>query len=113
MDKSTEKTAPKKWTVEDERILRSEYKRGEPASVKALAAKMGRSERSIQSKLVSMQIYVVAEKPKAAPKAPEGPSKAEILAAIKAKSGFDAEGFEGVNKENLARLRDFLPVVSA
>ena len=65
-----------------------------------IADKIGKSVRSVRSKLVE-GVYVATPKKTAAKQ--EGPSKKEILRDIEAK-GFDVAGFEGATKSALTRL---------
>lgn len=66
-----------------------------------IADKIGKSVRSVRSKLVREGVYIATPKKTAAKQ--EGPSKKEILRDIEAK-GFDVAGFEGATKSALTRL---------
>ena len=66
-----------------------------------IADTLGKSVRSIRSKLVREGAYVASPKKTAAKL--DGPSKKEILRDIEA-SGFDVSGFEGATKAALTRL---------
>jgi len=66
-----------------------------------IADTIGKSVRSVRSKLVREGVYVATPKKAAAKQ--EGPSKKEILRDIEAK-GFDVAGFEGATKMALTRL---------
>lgn len=70
-------------------------------TVEALAEQIGKSVRSVRSKLVREGVYVA--QPKAKARKDEGPTKKEILRDIEA-TGFDVEGFQGATKEALSRL---------
>ena len=101
-------TKTAKWTDDDLATLTAGYDAANSEeSVKALAAKMGRSHRSVIGKLVSEGLYV---KPAAKPaaKRDEGPSKKEILAKIDGLGSFNSEGMEQATKPALQRLYEFL-----
>jgi hypothetical protein len=104
-----------KWTDElaEQAVARynelTESGKSAPEAVEEIADEMGRTKRSVQGKLTSMQVYVAPEK-KPAKKKDEGPTKGEILTAI-ADTGFDVTGLETATKPALERVRDF--VVSA
>lgn len=66
-----------------------------------IAETLGKTVRSIRSKLVREGVYVAS--PKGAANKSEGPSKKELLREIEAK-GFDTTGFEGATKIALSRL---------
>jgi len=66
-----------------------------------IADSLGRTVRSVRSKLVREGIYVAS--PKGAATKSEGPSKKELLREIEAK-GFDTEGCDGANQIALTRL---------
>lgn len=66
-----------------------------------IADSIGKSVRSVRSKLVREGVYVATPKKTAAKQ--DGPSKKEILRDIEAK-GFDVAGFEGATKMALTRL---------
>lgn len=66
-----------------------------------IAETLGKTVRSIRSKLVREGVYVAS--PKGASNKTEGPSKKELLREIEAK-GFDTTGFEGATKIALSRL---------
>lgn len=69
--------------------------------IEEIAETLGKTVRSIRSKLVREGVYVAA--PKGASNKTEGPSKKELLRDIEAK-GFDTTGFEGATKIALSRL---------
>ena len=60
-----------------------------------IADSLGKSVRSVRSKLVREGVYVASPKKTAAKQ--DGPSKKEILRDIEA-TGFDVSGFEGLRK---------------
>ena len=66
-----------------------------------IAEAVGKSVRSIRSKLVREGVYVATPKKVAVKQ--DGPSKKEILRTIEA-DGFDVTGFEGATKSALTRL---------
>lgn len=66
-----------------------------------IAETLGKTVRSIRSKLVREGVYVAS--PKGASNKTEGPSKKELLRELEAK-GFDVTGFEGATKIALSRL---------
>ena len=66
-----------------------------------IAKTLGKTERSIRSKLVREGVYV--PKDKTSSRKLEGPSKKELLREIEAK-GFDVNGFESATKPALERL---------
>jgi transposase-like protein len=69
--------------------------------IEEIAETLGKTVRSIRSKLVREGVYVAA--PKGVSAKTEGPSKKELLREIEAK-GFDTAGFEGATKIALSRL---------
>lgn len=87
------------YTDEMTQAIVSGYQEGQ--SVEALAEAIGKSVRSVRSKLVREGVYVA--QPKAKARKDEGPSKKEILRDIEA-TGFDVEGFQGATKDALTRL---------
>ena len=66
-----------------------------------IADTLGKTVRSVRSKLVREGVYVASPKKTAAKQ--NGPSKKEILREIEAQ-GFDVTGFEGATKAALTRL---------
>ena len=77
----------------------SAYQAG--TAVEEIAETIGKSDRSVRSKLVREGVYVAKEK--VATRKVEGPTKKEILRNLDA-TGFDTKGFEGATKEALTRL---------
>ena len=69
----------------------------------AIAESVGKTVRSVRSKLVREGVYTAKPKQPAAKR--EGPTKKELLRTLET-SGFDSHGFEGATKEALARLLD-------
>ena len=66
-----------------------------------IADTLGKTVRSVRSKLVREGVYVA--QPKKVTRKVEGPSKKEILRDLEG-TGFDVKGFEGATKEALTRL---------
>ena len=77
----------------------SAYQAG--TAVEEIAETIGKSVRSVRSKLVREGVYVAKEKP--ATRKVEGPTKKEILRDLDA-TGFDTAGFQGATKDALTRL---------
>ena len=77
----------------------SAYQAG--TAVEEIAETIGKSVRSVRSKLVREGVYVAKEK--VATRKVEGPTKKEILRDLDA-IGFDSKGFEGATKDALTRL---------
>ncbi len=75
--------------------------------VETIAEAIGKSVRSVRSKLVREGVYVAAEKPVKAAKA-EGPTKKEMLRELEELASFDVEGFMGATKEAIGALISFL-----
>ena len=70
-------------------------------AITEIADRVGKSARSVRSKLVREGVYVA--QPKKVTRKVEGPSKKEILRDLEG-TGFDVKGFEGATKEALTRL---------
>ena len=87
------------YTPEVTAEIVSAYQAG--TAVEEIAETIGKSVRSVRSKLVREGVYVAKEKP--ATRKVEGPTKKELLIDIDA-TGFDTKGFEGATKEALTRL---------
>ena len=77
----------------------SAYQAG--TAVEEIAETIGKSVRSVRSKLVREGVYVAKEK--VATRKVEGPTKTESLRDLDA-TGFDTKGFEGATKDALTRL---------
>lgn len=86
-----------------------QYQSGD--TVETIAEAIGKSVRSVRSKLVREGVYVKVEKPKRV--VVEGPSKKELLRELEATTGFSAEGLEGATKAAIARLMQALRPVDA
>ena len=76
----------------------SDYQAGTP--VDEIADTIGKSVRSVRSKLVREGVYVAKEK--VATRAIVGPTKKELLRSLE--GHLDTRGFEGATKEALTRL---------
>ena len=70
-------------------------------AITEIADRVGKSARSVRSKLVREGVYVA--QPKKVTRKVEGPTKKEILRDLEG-TGFDVKGFEGATKEALPRL---------
>lgn len=82
----------------------AQYRSGE--TVESIAEAIGKSVRSVRSKLVREGVYVKAEKPVKAKV--EGPTKKELLRELEATTGFSAEGLEGATKAAIERIMQAL-----
>ena len=98
-----ESTSTKTVNYTDEQIAQAieMYQEVGNDGLDQIADTIGKSVRSVRSKLVREGVYVAT--PKTAAAKQEGPSKKEILRDIEAK-GFDVAGFEGATKMALTRL---------
>lgn len=76
-----------------------QYQAGQ--DIDMIADGIGKSVRSVRSKLVREGVYVA--KPKTTSKKVLGPTKKELLKDLEA-TGFDVAGFEGATKEAIVRL---------
>ena len=87
------------YTAEMTAAIVEQYQQG--TDVDAIADSIGKSVRSVRSKLVREGVYVA--KPKVAAKRDMGPTKKELLKDLEA-TGFEVAGFEGATKEAIVRL---------
>jgi plasmid maintenance system antidote protein VapI len=94
-------TAKQNYTEEMTNKLVSDYQSG--VSVETLAETLGKSVRSVRSKLVREGVYIAAEKPVKTAKV-EGPSKKEMLNELEALVDFPVDGFMGATKEAIAHV---------
>lgn len=78
----------------------------------SIAEAVGRSVRSVRSKLVNLGVYVKQDKPVAAAKR-EGPTKKEMLNALEALVPFEVDGLMGATKDAIGELIDFALSVQA
>ena len=68
-----------------------------------IAETLGKSVRSVRSKLVREGIYVAPEKGASTPKK-DGPTKKEMLIELEALVSFPVDGFMGATKEAIGLL---------
>ena len=87
------------YTPEMTAAIVDQYQAG--ASVDEIATDIGKSVRSVRSKLVREGVYVAKAKPAA--KRENGPTKKELLIELEG-TGFDVSGFEGATKDAILRL---------
>jgi len=87
------------YTAEMTAAIVDQYQAG--VSVDEIATDIGKSVRSVRSKLVREGVYVAKAKPAA--KRDNGPTKKELLIELE-NTGFDVNGFEGATKEAIMRL---------
>ena len=99
MAEATQKTA--NYTAEMVSSMIEMYSELGNDGLDQIADTLGKSVRSVRSKLVREGVYVASEKKSAAKQ--DGPSKKEILREIE-DTGFDVSGFEGATKAALTRL---------
>jgi len=99
MAEATQKTA--NYTAEMVSSMIEMYSELGNDGLNEIADTLGKSTRSVRSKLVREGVYVAS--PKATAAKQDGPSKKEILREIE-NSGFDVSGFEGATKMALTRL---------
>ena len=81
------------YTPEMTAAIVDQYQNG--ISVDEIATDIGKSVRSVRSKLVREGVYVAAAKPAA--KRENGPTKKELLIELEG-TGFDVNGFEGATR---------------
>jgi|TARA_R110002153_G_scaffold3244_4_gene15765 hypothetical protein len=70
--------------------------------LETIAESIGRSVRSVRSKLVREGVYVTPPKPEKADIV-SGPTKIELLTILEA-TGLDVAGLEGATKDAISRL---------
>jgi len=87
------------YTAELTAAIVDQYQNG--VSVDEIATDIGKSVRSVRSKLVREGVYVAKAKPAA--KRDNGPTKKELLIELES-TGFDVNGFEGATKDAILRL---------
>ena len=71
-------------------------------NLETIAESIGRSVRSVRSKLVREGVYVALPKPEKA-EVVSGPTKAELLTELAA-TWLETKGLEGATKEAISRL---------
>lgn len=76
-----------------------QYQQG--VEIESIADSIGKSIRSVRSKLVREGVYVAAPKQKS--ERVQGPTKKELLVELES-TGFDVKGLEGATKEAIVRL---------
>lgn len=76
-----------------------QYQQG--VEIESIADSIGKSIRSVRSKLVREGVYVAAPKQKS--ERVQGPTKKELLVELES-TGFDVKGLEGATKEAIQRL---------
>jgi hypothetical protein len=99
MAEATQKTA--NYTAEMVDSMIEMYNEVGNDGLDDIAETLGKTVRSVRSKLVREGVYVAS--PKKTAMKQDGPSKKEILRDIEAE-GFDVSGFEGATKAALTRL---------
>ena len=99
MAEATQKTA--NYTAEMVSSMIEMYSELGNDGLDQIADTLGKSVRSVRSKLVREGVYVA--KPKVAARKQDGPTKKELLRDLEA-TGFDVAGFEGATKDALVRL---------
>ena len=87
------------YTPELTAAIVDQYQNG--VSVDEIATDIGKSVRSVRSRLVREGVYVAKAKPAA--KRDNGPTKKELLIELE-NTGFDVNGFEGATKDAILRL---------
>ena len=87
------------YTPEMTATIVEQYQQG--TDVTAIAESIGKSVRSVRSKLVREGVYVA--KPKVSNPKATGPTKKMLLRDLEA-TGFDVSGFEGATKDAIVRL---------
>jgi|TARA_R110000803_G_scaffold115813_1_gene184391 hypothetical protein len=89
------------YTAELTASIVEQYTDGQP--VETIAEAIGKSVRSVRSKLVREGVYVAAEKPKGAAR-DMGPTKKELLIELEALVPFPVDGLMGATKEAISAL---------
>jgi ribosomal protein S11 len=85
--------------------IRARYEELGNAGLETIATEIGKTKRSVISKLVREGVYIAdAPAPKAAKV--EGPTKKELLRDLEA-AGFNVEGLEPATKDAIARVLAF------
>lgn len=100
---ATEKTV--NYTEEQVQTIVALYEEFGNDGLDQIAEQVGKSVRSVRSKLVREGVYIPS--PKKGPVRQDGPSKKELLRDLETK-GFDVTGFEGATKHALSRLSELL-----
>jgi transposase len=92
------------YSVEMTDQIISDYQSG--VTVDEIANAIGKSVRSVRSKLVREGVYIAQEK-KTSRKVQE-PTKKELLNVLEEKVSFPVVGFMGATKESIQDLIDFV-----
>jgi|TARA_Y100000389_G_scaffold98816_1_gene95505 hypothetical protein len=92
-------------TAQVDQII-SMYKQSGNESLPEIAAAVGKSVRSVRSKLVREGVYSATPKPKRS-SIDKGPTKKELLNELEQVCGFDVTPLSGATKEGLLSLISF------
>lgn len=88
------------------------YAGGEGDTVEDIAESIGKSVKSVRSKLVREGVYVAAEKPKTTAKL-EGPTKKELINKLDSYGVIEVDGLMGATKAGIASVLEFVESVLA
>jgi hypothetical protein len=109
---ATERTP--NYTPETTERLVALYEEHGNEGLQLIADALGKSVRSVRSKLVREGVYVAPEKGQKVAAKKEGPTKKEMLIELEALVPFPVDGFMGATKEALAYLIEaFTPQAEA
>ena len=93
------------YSVEMTDKIISDYQAG--TEISEIADAIGKSVRSVRSKLVREGVYITQEKTSRSKKVQE-PTKKELLNVLEEKVSFPVLGFMGATKESIQDLIDFV-----
>ena len=93
------------YSVEMTDKIISDYQAG--TEISEIADAIGKSVRSVRSKLVREGVYIAQEKTSRSKKVQE-PTKKELLNVLEEKVSFPVLGFMGATKESIQDLIDFV-----
>ena len=93
------------YSVEMTDKIISDYQNG--TEISEIADAIGKSVRSVRSKLVREKVYIPQEKTSRSKKVQE-PTKKELLNVLEEKVSFPVIGFMGATKESIQDLIDFV-----
>lgn len=93
------------YSVEMTDKIISDYQNG--IEISEIADAIGKSVRSVRSKLVREKVYIPQEKTSRSKKVQE-PTKKELLNVLEEKVSFPVIGFMGATKESIQDLIDFV-----
>ena len=96
------KTRPVNYTDEMVTQMIEQYEQLGNNGLPVIAETLGRSVRSIQSKLVHEGVYVAT--PKAKAKVDTGPTKKDLLNELEALVPFDVSGLAGATKASIEAI---------